>query len=262
MKGILEFLSKNNRWAIALVILLLLVGGIFISIQRNNVKEWKNKYQTEVKLKNALIDTVTFTKNQYGEVVAEKLTLQTTVKDLEKMNEDLTASQKELLARVKVADKENSIITAALIEAQVVIDSLLAAGFVVVNPEDSSIVFTDTTEFLVYDIQVGKVLPASPEIKPTLMFNYLMMPNTQFVEFHWKNEKKEGYPIEFSVSNSNKYFKTYDINSYAIPELQKKVINPTGWQKVGQWFVKNGKVVGFVAGGIAIGAGGTYMLMK
>jgi len=262
MKGILEFLAKNNRWAIALAILLLLVGGIFISIQRNNVKEWKNKYQTEVKLKNALIDTVTFTKNQYGEVVAEKLTLQTTVKDLEKIRDDLTASQQELLARVKAADKENTIITAALIDARVIIDSLKGAGFVAVNPEDSTITFTDTTEFLVYDIQIGKAMAASSKLKPTILFNYLMMPNTQFVEFHWKNKKKEGYPIEFSVSNSNKYFKTYDINSYAIPRLDKEVINPTGWQKVGQWFTKNGKVVGFVAGGVVVGAGGTYLLMK
>ena len=262
MKGILEFLSKNNRWAIALVILLMLFGGIFISIQRNNVKNWKNKYQTEAKLKNALIDTVTYYKNVYGEEVAEKLTLQTTVKELEKMNGDLTKSQKELLARIKIADKKNMVITAALIEAEVKIDSLLGAGFVEVNPEDSTITFTDTTEFLMYDIMIGKAIPANPKIEPIILFNYLRMPNKQFVEFHWKNDKKEGYPIEFSVSNSNKYFHTFNINSYAIPELHKETINPTGWQKVGRWFVKNGKIVGFVAGGVVIGAGGTYLLMK
>lgn len=262
MKAILEFLAKNNRWAIVLVILLLILGGGIWKLQHNKIKDLKNKYQTEVKLKNALIDTVGYYKNAYGEEVAEKLTLQTSVKELEKMNENLTASQKELVARVKALDKDKSIITAALVEAEAKIDSLVGTGFIEVNPKDSTIIFSDSTEFLIYNITIGKAIPASPKIEPTIMFNHLMMPNKQFIEFHWKDNKKEGYPIEFSVSNSNKYFHTSNINSYAIPELQKEVINPTSWQKVGKWFIKNGKVVGFIAGGIAIGAGGTYMLMK
>lgn len=262
MKAILEFLSKNNRWAIVLVLILLLIGGGMLKIQNNRIKNLKNKYQSEVKLKNALIDSVDFYVNVYGEVVAEKLTLQTTIKELEKINENLTASQRELLARVKISDKENKVITAALIEAKVIIDSLMGSGWVVVNPEDSTINFTDTTEFLLYDITIGNAFASTPKKDPTIMFNHFSIPNKQFIEFHWKDDKKEGYPIEFSVSNSNKYFKTYNINSYAIPELQKEVINPTGWQKVGQWFTKNGKIVGFVAGGVVIGAGGTYLLMK
>lgn len=262
MKGILEFLAKDNRWAILLVIILLLVGGGIFRLQSNKIKEWKNKHQTEVKLRNALIDSVDYYQNEYGEVVAEKLTLQESVKNLEKIKTDLTASQQELLKRVKALDKDKSIITAALIEAEARIDSMLGTGWVEVNPLDSTITFTDTTEFLLYDISVGNAFAATSLKDPTIMFNYLSMPNKQFVEFHWKDEKKEGYPIEFSVSNSNKYFKTYNINSYAIPELQKEVINPTGWQKVGRWFTKNGKIVGFVAGGVVVGAAGTYMLMK
>jgi hypothetical protein len=262
MKGILEFLAKNNRWAIVLVVLLFIVGGGLFRFQQNKIKEWKNKHQTEVKLRNALIDTVGHYKNAYGEEVAEKLTLQTSVENLEDMNDKLTVSQQELLARVKIADNENSIITAALIEAEARIDSLLGAGFVEVNPSDSTITFSDSTEFLMYDITVGKVVPAVLKVEPTIMFNSLRMPNKQFVEFHWKDNKKEGYPIEFSVSNSNKYFHTYNINSYAIPKLDKNVLNPTGWQKVGRWFTKNGKVVGFVAGGVVVGAAGTYILMQ
>ena len=262
MAKFLEFFSKKNNLLATIIILLILGLGTTVYFQKRTIKKIRIELTSEIKLRNALSDSVTFVTNQYGEVVAEKLTLQTSVKDLEKMNEDLTASQKELLARIKIADKENSIITAALIEAEVLIDSLKGEGFVQINPEDTTINFTDTTEFLLYDITIGKAIPAGLDIKPTIFFNHMSMPNTQFVEFHWKNEKKEGYPIEFSVSNSNKYFKTYDINSYAIPELQKEVINPTGWQKVGQWFTKNGKIVGFVAGGIAIGAGTTYVLMK
>jgi len=262
MKKILEFFAEKNRWAILLVLMLLLVGGGIFKLQHNKIVNLRNENLTEVKLRNALLDSISYVTNQYGEVVAEKLTLQESVKNLEKIKDDLTASQKELLKRVKELDKDKSIITAALIDAEVLIDSLLGAGFVEVNPADSSINFTDTTEFLVYDITVGKAVPANPEVKPTLMFNYFQMPNTQFVEFHWKNDKKKGYPIAFSTSNSSPYFKTSNINSYAIPELYKETIDPTGWQKFGKWFMKNGKIVGFVAGGVVIGAGGTYMLMK
>jgi len=262
MKAILEFLAKNNRWAIVVIAILLLIGGTIFKIQNNKIKEWKNKHQTEVKLNNALNDSVDYYQNALGEEVAEKLTIQATVKQLEERNASLTASQQELLRRVKAADKENKVITAALIEAEARIDSLLGAGFVEVDPNDSTITFTDSSEFLVYDITVGRVVPAAPKVDPFIMFNFLKMPNKQFVEFHWEDNKKEGYPISFSTSNSSPYFKTYDINSYAIPELQKEVLDPTGWQKVGRWFKKNGKIVGFVAGGVAVGATGTYILMQ
>ena len=92
------------------------------------------------------------------------------------MNEELTASQKELLARIKIADKDNSIITAALIEAEVLIDSLKGAGFVQINPEDTTINFTDTTEFLVYDITIGKAIPATQTIQiPRGRFRWLYL---------------------------------------------------------------------------------------
>jgi len=261
MKAILEFLAKNNRWAIVLVLILLIVGGGIFKIQNNRIKEWKNKHQTEVKLNNALNDSVDYYQNAWGEEVAEKLTIQASVKQLEERNADLTASQQELLRRVKAADKENKVIAAALIEAEALIDSLMGDGWVVINPEDSTIHFGDSTEFLLYDITIGNAFASTPKKDPTILFNYLKMPNKQFVKFDW-GDKKEGYPVEFSVSNSSPYFKTYDINSYIIPKIIKEELAPTGWQKVGQWFTKNGKIVGFVAGGVAIGAGGTYLLMK
>lgn len=262
MKGILEFLAKNNRWAIVLVVLLFIVGGGMFRIQQNKIKEWKNKHQTEVKLKNALIDSVSYYQNELGEEVAEKLTLQTTVTNLEEMNDDLTASQQELLRRIKAADKENKVIAAALIEAEAIIDSLMGDGWVVVNPEDSTINFSDSTDFLLYDITIGNAFASTPKKDPTIMFNHFSMPNKLFVDFQWKDDKKEGYPITLSVSNSSPYYKINNINSYIIPEIQKEVLDPTGWQKVGRWFTKNGKIVGFVAGGVVVGAGGTYLLMQ
>jgi len=91
MKAILEFLTKNNRWAVVLLIIILLLGGGIWKLQRNAINKWKDRYQTEVKLKNALVDTVSYYVNSHGEVVAEKLTLQATIKDLEKMRDELSA---------------------------------------------------------------------------------------------------------------------------------------------------------------------------
>lgn len=258
MKAILEFLIKNNRWAIALVIILLLLGGL----QRNAVNKWKDRYQTEVKLKNALVDSVDYYVNSYGEVVAEKLTLQASVKDLEKIRDELSASQRELLKRVKEANKKNTVIAAALVEAEAIIDSLLTAGTVVINSKDTTITFSDTTKHLEYELIVGKVIPVLKDVEPTLLFQYLRLPNKQEIRFEWEDNKKEGYPIKFSISNSNPYYKVNEINSYAIPNLKKEPIDPTGWEKIVLWLDNNGKYVKWGVGGIAVGAGGTYMLMK
>jgi len=262
MKAILEFLAKNNRWAIVLVLILLIVGGGIVRHQNKKINEWKDKHQTEVKLRNALVDTVTYYKNAHGEVVAEKLTLQASVKDLEEMRDKLTAEQQELLRRVKAANKENTVIAAALIEAEAIIDSLLTQGTVVINSKDTTITFSDTTKHLEYELVVGKAIPVKPTLEPTLLIKHLRFPNTQEVRFEWENDKKEGYPIKFSMTNSNPYYKVNEINSYAIPNLKKEVIAPTGWEKVGIWLKRNGKVVGYVVGGAVVGAGGTYLLMK
>jgi len=167
------------------------------------------------------------------------------------------------LAKVKEVNEKNAIITAALIQANFKVDSLLHAGTVIVDTTNKTVEFIETNNpDIKYDFKAFGVLPYPINSKPTLIINSLFLPNEQFVEFHWKNEKKNGYPIAFSVTNSNKYVKVSNINSYAIPELQKEIVNPNGWQKIGQWFVKNGKIVGYVAGGVIIGGGGTYILMK
>ena len=263
MKAILEFLAKNNRWAIVLVILLFVVGGGIFKIQNNRIKEWKGKHQSEVKLKNALLDSVHVYQDKEGLWVAEKLTIQASVKDLEKEKEQLTANQNRLVAKVKEVEKENSVITAALIQANFIIDSLQHGGLVLVDTLNKTVSFIEPDNpDIQYDFTATGVLPFPPNTKPSLLINSLRLPNEQFVEFHWVDDRKAGYPIAFSLTNSNKYVKVNDINSYAIPQLQKEVINPTGWEKVGQWFKKNGKVVGYVAGGVVVGAAGTYVIMK
>ena len=125
MKAILEFLAKNNRWAIVLVLLLFIIGGGFIKIQHNKIVKLRTEKLAEVKLRNALTDTVHVYQNKEKEWVAEKLTIQATVKDLEKDKVQLTDDQKRLVAKVKEVEKENSIITAALVQANFIIVSRL-----------------------------------------------------------------------------------------------------------------------------------------
>ena len=263
MKKILEFLIKKNRWAILLILILLLFGSIFIKIQRNKINEFKDKYQTEVKLKKALLDSVNIYQNNENEWVAEKLTIQATIKELKLMNGQLTNNQKELIDKINEINKDNSIITAALIHAKFIIDSLQHTGYVLVDTTNKTVEFIEQNNLDIrYNFLALGVLPYPKDSKPTLLIKNLILPNNQFIEFHWNENKKEGYPITFSVTNSNKYVKVYDINSYAIPELDKNIINPTNWERVGLWFKKNGKFMKYVAGGVVVGAGGTYILMK
>jgi hypothetical protein len=89
------------------------------------------------------------------------------------------------------------------------------------------------------------------KLNPTLTFQYLTLPNTQFIEFHWKNDKKVGYPVAFSVTNTNDYFRIINIDSYIIPEIKQSTLKPTFWSKVGDFFTKSGgKLIWFGAGGV------------
>lgn len=257
IKIILEYLSSNNRWAIALAGLLIVVGGFIMKVQSNEIKKVTEEKNTQVKLKNALLDTVSYYQNEEKDWVAEKLTIQASVDELEKDNGQLNADQKKLLKKVKDVEKDNSVITAALINAEFVIDSLTHAGTVDVDTTNKTVTFKDlTNKDFNYDLIVAGVTPFPLNTNPNLLFKSIKIPNEQFIEFHWRDQKKEGYPIAFSVSNSNKYIKVYDINSYAIPELKKETINPTGWQKFGNWMKTNKNIVT----GIAIGAGGMFVI--
>jgi len=263
MKGILEFLAKKNRWAVALLIILVLFGSIYVKVQHNIAINFKNKYNSEVKLRNALTDTITTYKNKEGEWVSEKLTLQASIGELENDKITLTKDQQRLVDRVREANKHNEVITAALIRANFVIDSIMHGGLVLVDTTNKTVEFIESNDSsLRYNFKAFGVLPYPIDTKPSLLIRNLTLPNEQFIKFFWQDNKKEGYPIAFSVSNSNKYVKIYDVNSYAIPTIQKEILDPNGWEKVMQWLNKNGKIVGYVAGGVVVGAGGTYLLMK
>lgn len=263
MNAILKFLLEKNRWAILLIIILLLLGGGLLKRQSNKINDLNDKYQSEVNLKKALLDTVTTYQNKEGDWVNEKRTMQADYTDLLKDKDNLTAEQKRLLRKIGEVNKEKDVIAAALYDANITIEGLTHGGIIVVDTTKKIVDFIETKNpDIRYNFRALGVLPFPTDSEPKFIINKLSLPNEVFIEFHWLNEKKEGYPMAFSVTNTNKYIETYNVNSYAIPEIKPTILDPTGWQKIGQWFEKNGKVVIYVAGGVAVGAGGTYLMMK
>ncbi|RLF57321.1 MAG: hypothetical protein DRN27_08015 [Thermoplasmata archaeon] len=263
VKGILEFLVKNNRWAIVLVILLLLIGSGIYNFQRNKIERLDSKYKSEVKLKNALTDTINTYKDKEGNWVTEKLTIQGRVDNLLADSARLTASQKSLLEQVKNANKKNTVISAALIRAEFIIDSLMHGGGVVVDTTNKTVEFTEfKNPDINYDFKAFGVLPFPVNSKPTLLIKNLTLPNEQFIKFQWDDDKRANYPVSFSVTNTNKYIDVYDIESYVIPDFDKNKIDPTGWEKVSQWVNKNQKYLKWFGGGALAGGAATYLIIK
>ena len=263
MKKIINFnLNITTIIIIIIIALTVLIGGW--KLYNNKVSNLNDKIEAEIKLKNALLDTITNYRNEKKEWVAEKLTIQITVKDLEKMNSQLTIYQKELLVRIKEVNKKNDIISAALILSQLKIDSLLLRGEPIIDTVNKKIIFkgnyNENKKEMNYSFTVGNAIPSSKLTKPTLTIDSLSFENKQFVSFQWKDEK--GKPVSFSISNSNDFFKTVNIDSYAIPELNKDQIKPSFWQKVGNFFTGSGNtLLTFGAGGI-VGATTLYLLTK
>lgn len=250
----------QNKLLLIAVGIILVFGFIIYYLYNKNI-EGKDKYETEVKLRNALIDTIKTYKNKNGELVSEKLTLQADFNELKGMYGKLTKSQQELLNRISEVEKSNSIIAAALVETNVKLENL---GLIVgkVNLKDSSITFNETTKDIDFDIKINHAKPVVLGIAPTLEFKKFELPNKQFIEFHWKDDKKIGYPVAFSISNSNQYFKTANVDSYAIPNLKKSDLDPNGWQKFTKWVGKKSKFLITVGVAGAAGAGAALLFLK
>lgn len=235
------------------LLILVLIGSTAYYVNRSH--NLKADLVGEINLTNALLDTVITYKNKNGQLVSEKRTLQTDFDNLEEINGFLTETQKELVRNIDELEKRYTIIAAALIKTRVEIDSI-RDGMVVVDTNENTITISDSLPNIQYIFVVKKVRALSVYEKPEFTIRKLNLPNTQFIEFHWRNNKKEGYPVSFSVSNSNKYFKTVDIDSYIIPEIKKSTIKPTFWQKVGKTGKKS---IPYFIGG-AIGAGAALIL--
>jgi len=234
--------------AIVVLIIVLMAGGGFWF---NDHNKQQAKYNLEVNLKNALQDSIEYYQNKEGEWVAEKKTLQADISTLEDKNLNLTENQKELVRRIKNLSNKNDVIVAALARQEAVIDSLMQIA-TSIDTVKNTITFVKVTDTLEYDIKILNVKPLKSKVlQPTMFIKKLKIPNELFVEFHWEDGKT--HPIAVSISNSNPLFKTNDIDSYAIPELQKDVVKPTGWQKIGNFFKKTGKYIGIFGAGAIVG---------
>lgn len=234
------------------IIIVLLIGVGYYFYNRNAALG--EKLDAETKFRIALVDSVKYYKNAYNEVTAEKKTLQLDLKELNKNAEQLNANQKELLDRVNKISKDYTVIAAALVETNAILDGLRNDN-AVVNKKDSTISFPLNTKDLQYNIRIGNVIPSLSK-KPFLVFDTFNLPNKQEITFQWNKEPKEGYPVSFSISNSNEYFKTANIESYAIPELKKTELKPNFWNKVGKTFKEGGTNLVY----IGIGAGVVLLL--
>lgn len=239
--------DKKNIIIVGLIALLLLLGGYHLYKNREHDSEIKQ----EKGLRNALSDTLSTYRNKENQWVSEKLTIQAETKDLKDKNLILTENQADLIKRVEQINKNSQVISAALIQMGVKLDGALDSKSIVEN--DSTIHFPKSTDSISYDIYVHNVKQFGLT-KPVLEFKTFTLPNTQLVEFHWKDQRKEGYPVSFTVTNSNPYYKVYNLDSYAIPELEKTKVKPTFWNKLGTFSKSTGgKIVIFGAGVVAGG---------
>jgi hypothetical protein len=237
--------DKRN---LAIVVLILLLG-FGISYHFYIVSKNKDQIKQEKNLQHALTDTVRTYRNKENQWVSEKLTLQADTKDLKDKNLTLTNNQIDLMGKVDQINKHNQVISAALIQMGVKIDGLANADPIVQT--DSTVEFAAHSDSLSYDILISRVKPIG---RPVLEFKKFTLPNTQLVEFHWRDDRKEGYPISFTVTNSNPYYKVYNLDSYAIPELDKTKIKPTFWNKLGTFSKSTGGKIMFLGIGFVAGA--------
>lgn len=244
------------KWIIILIILVTLIFGGGFSWLGNKLNKTNNKLAQQVNLTVALKDSVRYTLNKLNEEVATKKSLQADIKVIKNQNINLTKNQKELISRIENLQDDNTIISAALIETKAILDSILITGVnVKINDMDTSVSFEKRTDSLDFNIKIQYVKPISPFIKPTITFNKLELPNKQFIEFHWENNTDYYQaPVSFSVTNTNPIFNTTNVDSYVIPGINKKAIEPTGWEKFKHFMkkTKNTIIIGSVCGGIGV----------
>ena len=240
----------NYKQLIPYIVILILLRVVYFGYQRS--VKLSNDLKSENKLRLAMIDTVSVYKNQRDELVSEKRTLQFDLNEKEFKNLELVERIKETQKRNATLEKKVTVLAAALIESQIIIDSLQKSR-VAIFEKDSSIVFTSTNpDTIKYKLKVQPVLTIKGK-PPVLTFMEFNLPNKQFVEFHWKNDNKEGYPISFSTTNTNPYYKTVNIESYIIPEFKPDVVKPTFWKKVGNGAKMVGSKLIYVGIGIGVG---------
>lgn len=256
IEQIKKFLSNITKKIVIWGGIILLMLIVF-KCQNNKIQSLSQKLNDQTSLTSALTDTLKVYQVKNGILRYEKKTIQADLNILNDKNITLTNEQRELLKQVKQLNKENIIIAAANIRLKIKIDSLLNLTGIV-DTTNKTILFPYQSKNLIFNAIAKNVQPYDKNKKSYLDINNLELPNDQKINFYWKDNKKEGYPISFSVENSNEYFKVVNIESYVIPEIKKEDIKPTFWQKTGEFFKKGGNTGLYI--GIGLGAG--YFLFK
>lgn len=249
----------NERLVIVILIILM---GVGINYHLNKRSKDEKKYEMELKLREALADSVVTYQTKEGTWVSEKRTLQGSLGELTQENVGLNKNQRALIGTINDMNKEwkgdKEIWAAARIEYKSLIDSLniYIAGASNIDTTKNLITFAqiDTTLNFVYNIDILAVRPYPLTAQPQIKFKTLDFPNTQTIAFTFDNNERKDFPVSFSVMNSNPYYKVNNVESYAIPAIDKDLVNPSGWQKFGRWIKINGKYILVGAGGFALGA--------
>ena len=185
MNKILDYILKN----IKIILFFIIIFIIIFTLQNKRIEKLNDKISNEIKLKNALLDTISTYRNKNNELVSEKLTMQETIKNLNEISGKLNSMQKELINRINNLENKNNIIAAALIETNLKIDSFLHDGETIVDTITNKIVFKDNysnkNKFVTYKFTVYDIKPISIEKTPFLLIDSLYFPNKQYIDFQW-----------------------------------------------------------------------------
>ena len=223
---------KYFYFVIPLVILLLVMHRCEVVKSSKLEKELQSNYNM-MRVLHDSIHTVT-TKN--GELISYKNSFQNDMKSMKSNYDLMTENQKALYNEIKSSKK---LITAMRADMTVRLDSLINNDQYTINSDSTSVTFSDSTTDLKYNISVNGIKPISPE----LVINNLELPNKQLVT----HEFTEDGGVKVTIKNSNKFFKTNDVDGYIIPQVTEDVVKPNKWKKVWNTTKK-------VAIGVAIGA--------
>jgi hypothetical protein len=241
-----DFIKKNSQ-IVAILVMAVLFFLMSSSYEATLTERNKQLKQTELLLEavNDKMDSITV---ENGKLSYSKRTLQADVKQLKDMEHLLTDEQNKLMSKVNKANKEKQVIAAALVKTQAELTKIKGkTGF----KNDTTLALYMYTDSLSYEIEVSGVALSKDSAKHEIVS--LKIPNEMYIDFKW-GTKKEGYPVSFSITNSSPYMKTYNIESYIIPEIEKEKLKPSFTQKVDNFFRDNKKpfMIGFGVGAAAV----------
>ncbi|RNI30955.1 hypothetical protein EFA69_06595 [Rufibacter immobilis] len=160
-----------------------------------------------------LSDSVTYTRNELKQEVASKKAISATVKDLEKSVALLTDNQRKLLQEAKTAGKE--VVTVTQVKEVVTVreQPVLLRDSLTGN-------YSHRDQYLSYTISVEQ---------DSVRLDSLSLYNDKSVVIREEPEKG----VRVSVTNTNPYFKTADVDALYIPENRKKSFLDSKGVKVG-----------------------------